>query len=215
MLKPKSLLTFVIAILFNSQGVMAADIAPGAQNFRFALPDNYAVVEHQVNPVLQGGSATFSPQIQVGKNATETKIIRLQTYLADYYPAVLSELGVNKPKEFLNTILETQLTSACAKFTVNLGKVRNSDGVTRVNWWTSCKLNEQESSYQIERGRMFLSAAGGYFISHINQSTNKHHAFSKREVKWFDKYIYNSGFCTAGKNCGQEGALVAQLFTEK
>jgi hypothetical protein len=207
--------TFVMALVVSStlaSGAYAAEKSAGSQNFRFALPDDYAVVQHQVNPALQGGSVIFAPAAEA---SSKERILRLQTYPSEYYPESLQALGTSKPREFLNTVIETQLQSKCTSSTVDSGKIREQNGETRINWWTSCELANQPGQFEFERGRMFLSATGAYFISHINESANKNHQFARNEIKWFDKYLYNSGFCISGNDCGEEGALIPQLFTEK
>lgn len=208
----RKLLTVLALSSTLASGAYAAEKSAGSQNFRFALPDDYAVVQHQVNPALQGGSVIFAP---AGETTPQERILRLQTYPAEYYPESLSALGTSKPREFLNMVIETQLQTKCVTSTVDSGKVREQNGETRVNWWTSCELISQPGQFEFERGRMFLSGTGAYFISHINESGNKSHQFARNEIRWFDKYLYNSGFCTSGNDCGEEGALIPQLFTEK
>lgn len=186
--------------------------APSQESFRFAVPQHYVLVEHSVIPSLQGGSVTFAPEDVADPGE---RILHLQTYLADYYPETLAALAPSKPREFLNLVLDTELQKNCTEYTLDSGKIRKRNGGIRINWWTSCQLQSDSAQYRFERGRMFLSESGGYFISHLNMSQNKDHTFKRPEIHWFDKYLFNSGLCTKGIDCGEEGALVNELFTEK
>ncbi len=182
------------------------------ESFRFAVPEHYVLVKHSVEPSLQGGSVLFAPD---STQDAQEKILHLQTYLAKYYPEQLAVMVPDQPREFLNLVLDTELKQSCSDYTLDSGKVRQRNGGTRINWWTSCQLKSNPAQYRFERGRMFLSESGGYFISHINLSQNKDHKFNRQEIHWFDKYLYNSGLCVKGADCGEEGALVSELFTEK
>ncbi len=193
--------------------VAAAGAANAKQeNFRFAIPEHYAVVEHRARPSLRGASALFAPSETVD---VKERILHLQTYLSEYYPESLSALAQDQPREFMNLVLNTELEKACNVFTLDSGKIRKRNGGVRINWWTSCQLKSDPAKYRFERGRMFLANSGGYFISHINLSQNKDHKFKRQEIHWFDKYLFNSGLCVKGVDCGKEGALVNELFIEK
>ncbi len=187
------------------------------QNFRFALPEDYLVMEHKPIPEYSGGSALlFTEETSVAENAdAQHKLVRVQTYLSKFYPVELVELQSNEPKEFLKKIIESQLNAQCSSFSFNSGKVRKRRDETRINWWTRCTLADSNGWYEYERGRIFLSDSGAYILSQVNRNDNPDHRFGMHEKKWFDTYLYGSRFCTSGNNCGQEGALVSQLYREK
>ncbi len=202
-----------MGLVAASTSSFAADPADIKQeSFRFAVPEHYVLVEHSVEPALQGGSVLFAPDS--GQDA-QARILHLQTYLSKYYPEQLAAMVPGQPREFLNLVLDTELKQTCSDYTLDSGKIRQRNGGTRINWWTSCQLKSDPGQYRFERGRMFLAESGGYFISHINLSQNKDHKFNRQEIHWFDKYLYNSGLCVKGADCGDEGALVSELFTEK
>jgi len=181
-------------------------------NFKFALPDNYSVIEHKVHPRLNGGSVVFAPTNNL---KADKELLRLQTYPLEYIPKDITSIGIDKPRETLNTILMAQLEENCINKTVDSGKIRHRNGGIRINWWTTCQLAATPEQYAYERGRMFLSKSGAYFISHINHSNKENHKFSRNEVKWFEHYLYNSSLCQTGKNCGEEGALINEMFVQK
>lgn len=181
-------------------------------NFRFAIPDGYTVVKHHIDPETKGGFVELAP---VSEQPLKNRILRLQSYPAVSYPKEIKTLGMKKSRELLNKIIGSQLKNKCAKHSVNSGKIRKRNGGVRINWWTSCQMSDGSNTHEFERGRLFLSDTGAYFISHINRADNDKHQFSRNEIKWFDRYLHNSGLCETGKNCGEEGALVQEIFKQK
>jgi hypothetical protein len=198
--------------LLVATGAVAAQNKAGSENFRFAVPDQYSVIDHTVNPALEGGSVLFAPSSNV--EATDY-LMRLQTYQTEYMPPVLTAFDRSQSRELMNTILTTQLEAECSSHTLDSGKIRERNGEIRINWWTRCEKRDQPGLFEFERGRMFWNQAGAYFISHVNISDNKDHQFNRKEISWFDKYLINSGSCTSGKDCGAEGGLIGDLFKEK
>ncbi|MCG8428137.1 MAG: hypothetical protein MI754_12335 [Chromatiales bacterium] len=214
--KIDKLAVLCIACVISVTGYCAEQqTEPDPENFRFALPAGYVVTDHDVHPQYKGAIVTLSPKNSVqSEDGVEQKVLRVQTYLAKHYPNDFAQ-AAKKPKEFLHELIASQLKSKCSEHTVDSGIVRRRSGKIRINWWTSCRSALSNGVHEYERGRLFLSKKGAYLLSHINRSENSKHRFATKEVKWFDKYLYNSGFCKTGENCGQEGALLAKIFEEQ
>ncbi|WP_333706319.1 hypothetical protein [Vibrio hepatarius] len=203
-LKTKAVCLFSGAILCFSGSVMAEN-----NNFRIALPENYAAKSYAPNEDMSGGNVFFS---ESGDNTTGERILHLQTFLPQYLSSKLISLSKKDPKAFSEQMISSELEKECVNYEVNLGRVRSHNNGVIINWWSACESKEPSKHNSYERGRVYSANFGTYIYSHYESGKGKDFKFSVKDVKWFDRYLNNSDFCESGKNCGLEGKLVDKIF---
>ena len=195
------------AMLCFSSGVWAEN-----NNFRLALPENYAAQSYAPNEEMSGGNILFS---KAGDLKSSERILHLQTFLPEYLSSELISLSKKDPKSFSEQMISSELKKDCVNYEVNLGRVRQHNQGVMINWWSTCESKEPSKYNTFERGRIYSASFGTYIYSHRESGKGKDFKFSVMDVKWFDRYLTNSDFCESGKDCGLEGKLIDKIFILK